>query len=67
MTAPKISDLTKCFNQLLEIELHAVLQTAKEAKKSEDDDTVLMAQSYVMGLQRASQIFNIVLKDVKDD
>ncbi len=67
MPAPKISELTTCFNQLLEIELQAVLQTAKEAKKTEDDDTLLMAQSYVMGLQRAAQIFNIVLKDCKDD
>ncbi len=67
MPAPKISELTNCFNQLLEIELQAVLSTAKQAKKDKEDDTLLMAQSYVMGLQRAAQIFNIVLKDCKDD
>jgi hypothetical protein len=67
MPTPKISDLTNCFNQLLEIELNVVLSTAKQATKDKDDVTFLMSQSYVMGLQRAADIFNIVVKDIKDE
>ncbi len=67
MAKLKVSNIAECVSQLMEIEFRAVLDTVKKAKKSKEEETVLMGQSYAMGLQRAADIINAVLKDVVDD
>ncbi len=67
MSKLKVSDIANCFTMLFDIEVRAVVATIVDAKRTEEDKTVLMGQSYLLGLQRASNIINTVLKDVKDE
>jgi hypothetical protein len=62
----KVSQIADCVTQLLEIEVRACLDTIRKAKKDKEDESILMGQAYLLGLQRAKDIINIVLKDVKD-
>jgi len=52
---------------LVEIEFQAVMDLIAKAKKDKEEDSVLMGQSYIMGLKRCVDIINNVLKDVKDE
>ncbi len=67
MSKLKVSDIANCFTMLFDIEVQALVATVAEAKRTDDENTVLMGQSYLLGLQRASHIINTVLKDVKDE
>lgn len=66
MTQIKPSEIRDCVESMFEIEISAVVATIKAAKKKEEHDLVIMGQSYIMGLQRARNIMDIILKDVKE-
>lgn len=61
----KIADID-CLNVLFEWEVKSVAETIKAAKEKKEHDTVLMGQAYVMGMQRAKDLINSILKDVQE-
>lgn len=61
-----ISELKKCVDQLMEIELKAVRDVVKEAKALKDDKHIMLSHSYMKGLERATAIFYTVLESMKD-
>lgn len=64
MKEKRIPDLLKCINELFDIEFESVTATIKAAKKTHDDESVLMGNAYIMGITRAKDIINHLLKDV---
>jgi len=58
----KPSDIENLFHQLADIEIYAAMETGK---KGEGNDT-LMAQSYVMAVNRCKQIISRIMKDVEE-
>jgi len=67
MSKLKVTDIADCVTMLVEIEFQAVMDLIAKAKKDKEEDSVLMGQSYIMGLKRCVDIINNVLKDVKDE
>lgn len=63
----KISDLTDCIVSLFEVELKAVQSAVGESKKEAREHDLLIAQGYIMGLNRAHNIIEVVLRDVKNE
>lgn len=57
----KPSDIESLFHQLADIEIYSAIEVGK---KGEGNDTI-MAQSYVMGVNRCKQILSRIMKDVE--
>ncbi len=64
-------ELQNLMNRLLGIEIYAVQETLKKSQKENPPDYfkkhAIMAQSYLKGLERASEIISTVLSEIKDD
>lgn len=58
----KPSDIESLFNQLADLEIYSAMEVSK---KGEGNDTI-MAQSYVMAVNRCKQIISRIVKDVEE-
>lgn len=56
-----LKDHSKLLSDALNFELISALKAAETSKKNQDMENFLMAQSYVMGLQKAVQLINSIV------
>jgi hypothetical protein len=57
----KVKDVESLFDQLADVEIHAAVETA--AQGSEKDK--LMAQAYIMAINRCKKLLQGIMKDVE--
>lgn len=65
MTTIRITELKKRIVNLIEMERVVANKTLREAQKKNDDDVLIIAQSYLMGLKRIQQILNNLFRELK--
>lgn len=53
---------TKLISDSISFEIKAGIKAAEMSKKTQDMENFLMAQSYVMGLQKAVELINTILE-----
>jgi hypothetical protein len=61
----KIAELKKRVVNLIEIERVVAAKTLRAAEKKKDDDVLIIAQSYLMGLKRIQTILNNLFRELK--
>lgn len=66
MTQIELSAIRDCIESMFEIEISAAVATIKAAKKQDEHDLIIMGQSYILGVQRARNIMDVILKDVQE-
>ena len=57
----KVEDLESLFDQLADIEIYAAVETAAQGK----DKDKLMAQAYIMAINRCKKLLSGIMKDVE--
>lgn len=65
MSTIKIMELKKRIVNLIEMERVVANKTLREAQKKNDDDVLIIAQSYLMGLKRIQHILNNLFWELK--
>lgn len=65
MTQIKLSEIRDRVTSMLEIEISEAMTAIKAAKKVGEDNLVFSLEYYIRGLNRARNIMDIILKDVK--
>jgi hypothetical protein len=63
----KIYELKKRIVNLLELEAVAANKTIKIAQKKDDKDVEIVAQSYVLGIERIQFLINNLFKEFKSE
>jgi hypothetical protein len=65
MSTMKIMELKKRIVNLIEMERVVANKTLREAQKKNDNDVLIIAQSYLMGLKRIQMILNNLFREMK--
>jgi hypothetical protein len=65
MTTIRIAELKKRIVNLIEMERVVANKTLRAAHKKNDEDVLIIAQSYLMGLKRIQQILNNLFREMK--
>ncbi len=65
MSTMKIMELKKRIVNLIEVERVVANKTLRNAQKKNDDDVLIIAQSYLMGLKRIQMILNNLFRELK--
>ncbi len=65
MTTIRIVELKKRIVNLIELERVVANRTLKAAQKKNDNDVLIIAESYLMGLKRIQQILNNLFKEMR--
>ncbi len=65
MSTMKIMELKKRIVNLIEVERVVANKMLRNAQKKNDDDVLIIAQSYLMGLKRIQMILNNLFRELK--